>query len=292
MFNKQSALNIFAFGKKKLHRDGSFDARMRIIVFDGNIFVAERENIAHVRIEFQGRERARLTGKLAVYLLEVVVVNMCVAESVDEIADAEPADLRDHVRKKRVARDIERHAEEQIRAALVELAAQFAVPADVKLKQRVARRERHFVGFAGIPAGNDEAARGGIALDFGDEIGDLVNAVAREGAVGIFRRPEIAPLVPVNRTEVAFGSPEARALLGGAPFVPNRNSAFPQPRVVCVPADEPEQFLNDGARVDFFRRNERKAFRQIETDLRAENPARSHAGAVATVFAVFENVSK
>jgi len=265
---------------------------MRIVVFDGNIFVAERENIAHVRIELQGRERARLAGKLAGDLLEVVVVNMCVAESVDEIADAEPADLRDHVRKKRIARDIERHAEEQIRAALVELTAQVAVPADVKLKQRVARRERHFVGFAGIPAGNDEAARGGIALDFGDEIGDLVNAVARERAVGVFCRAEVAPLVSVNRTEVAFLASEACALLGGAPFVPNRDAAFPQPRVVCVPADEPKQFLNDGARVDFFRRNERKAFRQIETHLRAENSARAYPRAVATGFAVFKNVSE
>ena len=265
---------------------------MRIVVFDGNIFVAERKNIAHVRIELQGRERARLAGKLAVYLLEVVVVNMRIAERVDEIADSEPADLRDHVREKRVACDVERHAEEQIRATLIKLTTQLSVPADIKLKQRVTRRERYFVRLCGIPSGNDEATRGGIALDFRDEIGDLVNAVARERAVGVFCRAEVAPLVSVNRTEVAFLASEACALLGSAPFVPNRDAAFPQPRIVCVSADEPKQFLNNGARVDFFRRNERKAFGQIETDLRTENPARSHAGAVATVFAVFENVSE
>ena len=283
---------MFISGSFFLHRDGGFDARMRIVIFDGNIFVAERENVFHVGIELQGRERARLTGKLAGDLLEVIAVNVRIAERVDEIADSEPADLRDHVREKRVARDIERHAEEQIRAALIKLTTQLSVPADVKLKQRVTRRERHFVGFAGIPAGNDEAARRGIALDFGDEIGDLVNAVARERAVGVFCRAEVAPLVSVNRTEVAFLASEACALLGSAPFVPNRDAAFPQPRIVCVSADEPKQFLNNGTRVDFFRRNEREAFRQIETHLRAENPARSHAGAVSTVFAVFENVSK
>ena len=60
-------------------------------------------------------------------LLEVVRVEMQVAEGVDELAGLQAADLRDHQREQRVARDVERHAEKNIRAALVKLAAQFAV---------------------------------------------------------------------------------------------------------------------------------------------------------------------
>jgi hypothetical protein len=50
----------------------------------------------------------------------------------------------DHHGEQRVAGDVERHAEEQIRAALVELAAQFAA-IDEELKQAVAGRQGHLV---------------------------------------------------------------------------------------------------------------------------------------------------
>jgi predicted transcriptional regulator len=50
-------------------------------------------------------------------------VDMQVAERVDEIARLESRDLRHHQRQQRVTRDVERHAEKQIRAALVKLAA-------------------------------------------------------------------------------------------------------------------------------------------------------------------------
>jgi hypothetical protein len=54
----------------------------------------------------------------------MVAVDMAVAAGPDEVADVEVALLREHVREQGVARDVERHAEEDVGAALVELAAE------------------------------------------------------------------------------------------------------------------------------------------------------------------------
>jgi hypothetical protein len=56
---------------------------------------------------------------------------------------ARSQDLRDHQRQQRVRGDIERHAEEDVGAALVELARQPAV-GHVELEQRVAGRSAIF----------------------------------------------------------------------------------------------------------------------------------------------------
>ena len=54
------------------------------------------------------------------------------------------------------------HAEEDVGAALVELAGEPAV-GDVELEQRVARRQRHRVDVRHVPGADDEAPRVGIA---------------------------------------------------------------------------------------------------------------------------------
>jgi hypothetical protein len=54
----------------------------------------------------------------------VVAVDVAVAAGPDEVADVQVALLRQHVRQQRVAGDVEGHAQEDVGAALVELAAQ------------------------------------------------------------------------------------------------------------------------------------------------------------------------
>ena len=71
-------------------------------------------------------------------LLDVVVVDVAVAAGPHEVADLEAGHLGDHVGQQRVGRDVERHAEEQVGRALVELAGAAAV-GDVELEERVAR---------------------------------------------------------------------------------------------------------------------------------------------------------
>ena len=80
------------------------------------------------------RKRSRFPPQLQLRLLEVIEVEMHVAESGDEIAGLEIRDLRDHHREQRVGRDIERHAEEDVGGALIELAGESAVR-DVELEK-------------------------------------------------------------------------------------------------------------------------------------------------------------
>ena len=135
---------------------------------------------------------------------------MRVAEGVDEVADPEAAHLRDHVGQQGVARDVEGHAEEGIRRALVELAGEPPL-AHVELEQAVAGGERHPVEVGGIPGRDDQAAGIGIAPDLTQHPGDLVDRAAAGLLPG-------APLLAVDRTEIA---------LRVRPLVPGRHAARP-----------------------------------------------------------------
>src|SRR5205085_9589280 len=83
--------------------------------------------------EHEPRKRVRVALELRLDLLAVVVVDVAVATGPDEIADLEVALLREHVREQRVARDVEGDAEEDVGAALIELAAEQVV-GDVELE--------------------------------------------------------------------------------------------------------------------------------------------------------------
>ena len=66
---------------------------------------------------------------------------MRIAERLHEFPGLKPAFVCDEMGQERVARDVEGHAEEEIGAALVELAAQAAIEHE-ELEERVAGRER------------------------------------------------------------------------------------------------------------------------------------------------------
>ena len=76
----------------------------------------------------------------------------------DEFARLEPRHLRHHQRQQRIGRDVERHAEEHVAPALVELAAEPAV-GDVELEQAMAWRQRHLVDLRRVPRRDDMPPR-------------------------------------------------------------------------------------------------------------------------------------
>ena len=191
-----------------------------------------------------------------------------------ELARPVAADLRHHHGQQRVGGDVERHAEEDIGAALVELATELAV-GDVELEQRVAGRQLHLRHVARIPGRDDVAARVGILLKTFDEFGDLVDFLA------VLRGP-VSPLVAVNRPEVAV-------LVG--PFVPDRDLVVLQPADVGVAAQKPEQLDDDGAQVQLLGGQRREAGGEVEAHLPAEHRARAGAGAVGFDVPVVEHVA-
>jgi hypothetical protein len=86
-----------------------------------------------------------------------------VAEGVHKFTRRIAADLRQHQREQGIGGDVERHAQEDVGAALVELAGKLAI-GDVELEQAMAGWQRHVVDIARIPGRNDMAARIRVVL--------------------------------------------------------------------------------------------------------------------------------
>lgn len=102
------------------------------------------------------RERTRLTAELCSHLVEVIEVDVCIAESVDEIAGTEIRDLCHHHGEESVGGDVEGDSEEGIGATLVELARE-ASACDIELEESVAGGEVHIVEVGHVPGRHDDA---------------------------------------------------------------------------------------------------------------------------------------
>src|SRR2546423_5874367 len=105
-----------------LHRNGRFDRRMRVATEEFEIFEHKVVNVFDGRIQLHVRQPPAIAGKLLARLVKMIVVEMQITESVDEISGTEIDHLSDHHREQRVRRDIKRNAKKQIGAALVQLA--------------------------------------------------------------------------------------------------------------------------------------------------------------------------
>ena len=96
---------------------------MWIVAGEFEIFELEVVNVFDGRIQFHPRQRPEIAGKLLPRLVEMVFIKVQIAKGVNEIARREIDDLRRHHREQRIRSDVERHAEKQIGAALIQLAA-------------------------------------------------------------------------------------------------------------------------------------------------------------------------
>jgi len=157
----------------------------------------------------------------------------------------------------------ERHAQEDVGAALVELAGQLAV-GHVELEQGVAGRQLHARHVGHVPGRNDHPARVRIVLDLIQHLADLVDVAAVRG------RPA-APLVAVDRAQFA---------LGIGPFVPDRDAVVLQVGDVGGTCQEPDQFMDDRLQVHLLGGDQREAVLQVEAHLVAEHGTCAGAGTV------------
>src|SRR6185295_5339800 len=147
--------------------NGRLDRRVVLVVHELKIIERVVENAGRTAHEVELRQRERYARQLLVYLLQMVRIEMAIATGPHEVADLEIALLREHVREQRIRGDIERHAQKNVRAALVELAAQFVVR-HVELEERVAGHELHLVELAHVPGADDDAARIRIRAQLSD----------------------------------------------------------------------------------------------------------------------------
>mgnify|MGYP003549010522 CR=1 FL=1 len=119
--------NLSGVLSSNLNCNRCFNRRPRVIIHELEVLELEFKKVLDFGIEFHGRELARRAGQLLAGLLEVVGVQVRIAESMDKLARLVVAYLREHKRQKRVRRDIEGHPEERVGTALVKLATEFAL---------------------------------------------------------------------------------------------------------------------------------------------------------------------
>ena len=222
----------------------------------------------------------RFAAELQRHLFVVVAVNVAVATGPDEVAHIEVALLGHHVGEQGVAGDVERHAQENVGTALVQLAAELGFFAwvlcggHVKLEERMAGHECHLVELGHVPSTHNDATAVRVAFECVDDLLDLIDVAA----VGC---GPAAPLHAVNRPKVTVFA---------GPLVPNGDVAFFEPVVVAGAGQEPQQLLDDGAQMNLLGGHQREAFIQVKAHLITKHAFGAGAGAVGLGNAVVVHV--
>src|SRR5262249_34867024 len=248
---------------------------MRVIADQLEVLVDEIEQGAHLRIELNARQRTRLPPELLVGLVEMVEIEVHVAEGVDQLARNELRHLRHHHGEQRIRGDVEGHTEEDIRRALIELAEELALR-HIELEQAMAGWERHLVELADVPGAHHVAAGIRVALQVFHDLRHLVDLAA------VRRRPE-TPLPAIDWPEIAVFV---------RPLVPNCHAMLVEVTHVGRALQEPEQFVDDRFHVQLLGGDERKTLRQVKAHLAAEQAQGTGSGAVPFPHAEVANLRK
>src|SRR5262245_58675106 len=95
---------------------------MWLIGFERKLLESEGKQVLNFGVDPHRGERPRLSRELQPRLLEMVVIEMSIAERVHEFARLQIGGLRDHHRQECIRRDVERYAEKGVAAPLVHLA--------------------------------------------------------------------------------------------------------------------------------------------------------------------------
>src|SRR5579872_7222702 len=256
-------------------RHPCLDRWMIPVVHEFEILVGVLKQARGSTSDQEARRREGRARELLVGLLEMIDVKVTVPPGPHQLAGDEVALLREHVREQGVRCEIEGYAQEDVGAALIDLARQPA-RGDVQLKQRVARHERHVLELADVPRAHDDAPRIRIVLELAHGLLDLID----RAAIGC--RPG-APLLAVHRSELAV-------LVG--PLVPDRHAVLVKPRDVRFAAQKPQQLVDDRAQMDLLGGDERKSLLEVEAQLAAEERQRTGAGAICLAHAVAADLAQ
>src|SRR6267378_1775214 len=242
---------------------------MMLVVHELEVLVLIRENARRAAADHKLRQLERRARELQVRLLEMIEVQVAVPAAPDELAGLEIALLREQVCEQRVAGDVERYPNENVRAALVELTGQ-PPGGRVELEERVTGHEAHALELAHVPGADHDATRIGVGPEALDGLGDLVDGAS----VGC--RPG-TPLPAVDRAQLAV-------LI--RPFVPDRDVVFAQPGDVGVATQEPQQLVDQRPQVDLPGGDQREAAAEIEAHLVRKHRQGAGAGPVTLAHAL------
>src|SRR5688500_11659561 len=105
------------------HRHIELDEGMMPVSLEDDVLEADLVD-RHAGRQAQAGQRERLARQLHLQPLDVVEIDVGVAQHMDEVSRLEPDLARDHVGQERVAGDVERHPERHVGRPLIELAVE------------------------------------------------------------------------------------------------------------------------------------------------------------------------
>ena len=110
-----------------------------MVIFESEVLVSEVIDGCDSRIKVHHGEGPGFAGKLLVNLVEMVLIEVEVAEGVNKIAGLQMGNLSDHEGKQRVGGDVEGNSQKEVGTALIKLAGERAfLFVYVELKEAVA----------------------------------------------------------------------------------------------------------------------------------------------------------
>lgn len=242
---------------------------MGVVILKGEILVFKIENGFNLGIDYHTWQSSWLPAKLKFNLLKMVKVDMGIAKGVDKFSGLQACGLRHHHGEQCVRSNVERNAKKNVGAALIELAREFSV-GHVELEQGMAWGECHFLNIAHVPCANHMPARVGIGCKRCHHIRYLVDMPPVGGWPA-------APLVSIYGAQIPI-------CIG--PFIPNGNPILIQVPDVAIAFQKPQQFVDDGFKMQFFGGEQGKSFVKIETHLIPKNAYGARTRPVALLHSV------
>ena len=172
----------------------------------------------------------------------MVAIEVHVAKADDQLARAKLHHLGDHMDEQGVARDIEGYAQEDIGAALVEVAGQSSL-GHIELEQQMAGRQRHVLQLRHVPGTDHMTPAVGVAAQLLQDLPELVDGAA------VWARPG-APLAAIDGPQLASGI---------GPFIPDVDAGLLERPDVGLAAQEPQQLMDDTTKKDLLGGEQGKA---------------------------------
>ena len=167
--------NDSGFHRVGLYGNGTFDVRVRVVVFKGEVFVNEVKNRSSFRVDAHAGQRPWFATQLFVDLVQVVQVDVGISQRMDEVSCLEPGYLSRHLQQDGIRGYVERYTNEYVGTTLVKLQAQSTVR-HVKLEEGMTGRKVHIGQVCHIPGADNDAPRVRVVLDGLDGLGYLVDA--------------------------------------------------------------------------------------------------------------------
>lgn len=238
---------------------------MGIIPLDDKIFHLPPINApTRFPCDLQLRERPRLPRQLHLQGIDVVNVYMCVPHCVSERPGDEIANVSQHMGQQRITRDVKRHTQSHIAAALVQLAVQSPLnlltlllrlrERHVELRKHMTRREGHELQIFGVPGAQNDPAIVRVVLQLVNDLRELIDPLARIVRLGIdVLGAEMAPLEAVHGAQVADGAvrqADGVEVLTRSVAVPDLDARFREGQRGRRARHEPEQLGDHGAQED------------------------------------------